>query len=62
MSKPKIVTILDKKINSVDGEARALEKKFTKGEINQKSFMDEFIEKRKKFHTLQIMKVKVNQS
>jgi hypothetical protein len=62
MSKGKVVSVLDKKISSVDNESRALEKNLAKGGIDLKSFLDEYIDKRKNFHKYQILKVKVNQS
>lgn len=60
MSKPKITSILDKKIMTADSESKALEKTFYKGGMNQKNFIDSFLEKRREFHKYQIMKVKVN--
>jgi hypothetical protein len=62
MSKGKIVTVIDKKIMQADNESAALGKNFAKGGKDVKSFLDEFIEKRKQFHKYQILKVKVNQN
>lgn len=62
MSKGTIVNIIDKKILNADKDSRDLEKQFTKGSINQKDFMDNFLTQRKNFHKYQILKVKVNQS
>jgi hypothetical protein len=50
MSKAKVQSVMDKKISMIDTESRALEKKFAKGEVNQKGFLDEYIEKRMNFH------------
>ena len=47
MSKGKVVSILDKKINSSDAEANKLLKEYTKSGTNIKEFMNQYIEKRK---------------
>jgi hypothetical protein len=62
MSKAKVLSVMDKKINSADAEGKTLEKTFYKGGLDQRSFIENFLEKRKAFHRYQILKVKVNQS
>ena len=62
MSKAKIVSVLDKKVNSTDVECKNIEKTFYKGGIDQKKFIEEYINKRKDFHKYSILKVKVNMS
>ena len=62
MSKTKIISVLDKKVNTADSECRNLEKTFFKGGVDQKKFIEEYISKRKDFHKYSILKVKVNMS
>lgn len=40
MSKQKVISVLDKKINNVDNDGRKIEKEFTKGGGNLKDFID----------------------
>ena len=65
MSKAKVVSVIDKKINTADADSKALEKNFYKGSGGQAAttdFLEAFMEKRKAFHKYQILKVKVNQA
>ena len=62
MNKAKFVSVLDKKVISSDNECRNLEKTFYKGGLDQKTFMEEYINKRKDFHRYSILKVKVSLS
>jgi hypothetical protein len=63
MSKGKVISVIDKKINTVEAEGESLAKAFYKGGSNAKNtrdFLDEYLEKRKAFHKYQILKVVVN--
>lgn len=65
MSKPQVISVLDKKIAAADSDSKALEKAFYKGSGGMgatKDFLEEFIKKRKDYHKYSIMKVKVAQS
>jgi len=61
MSKAKVLSVIDKKINSVDTDSKTLEKSFFKGTTSTKDFLEEYLGKRKAFHKYQIMKVRVSQ-
>lgn len=62
MSKAKVISVLEKKINIVDSEANKLLKDFTKSGADTKEFMNNYIKMRQEFHKFNIYKVKVNQS
>lgn len=62
MSKQKVLTVIDKKINIADGETRKLEKDYVKESKDTKNFVKEYLQKRKEFHKYNILKVKVHQS
>ena len=62
MSKGKVNSVLDKRINNADAEASKLLKECSKSGSNIKEFLNSYIEKRKEFHKYNIYKVKVNQS
>lgn len=59
MSKNKIMSVLDKKINSAENEGRALEKNFHKGHMDKNSFIESFVKQRQEFHKNSILKIKV---
>jgi hypothetical protein len=50
MSKPKVLSILDKKIIASDNESRKIEKEFLKGNVDKKNFVDDYLSKRMQFH------------
>jgi hypothetical protein len=61
MSKGKVISVIDKKINVSEAEGESLAKAFYKGGSKAtRDFLDEYLEKRKAFHKYQILKVVVN--
>ena len=63
MSKGKVISVIDKKIQVAELEGESLAKGFYKGGSNAKNvrdFLDDYLEKRKAFHKYQILKVVVN--
>jgi len=63
MSKGKVISVIDKKIQVAELEGESLAKAFYKGGSNAKNvrdFLDDYLEKRKAFHKYQILKVVVN--
>ena len=45
-----MISVIDKKIKGADEESRKLEKEFSKGSIDKKSFIESYLEKRKLYH------------
>lgn len=61
MSKGKVISTVDKKINNADIESESLAKAFYKGTGKQtKEFLEEYLAKRRAFHKYQILKVVIN--
>ena len=62
MSKPKVISVIEKRISDTDNDGRKLEKDFQRGQMNLKQFIGDYMDKRKEFHKYQIHKIKVNQA
>ena len=65
MSKAKVISVIDKKINLTGTEGDSLAKSFYKqsgGGVGTKQFLEQYLEKRKAFHKYQILKVCVNKN
>lgn len=59
--KTNVINLLNQKASKADSEATVASKSFTRGEIDLKAFLDQYIGKRAEYHKFQVLKVKVNQ-
>ena len=60
-SKKNVVSLLNQKASGVDTETKMTEKAFIRGEIDLRSFLDQYVNKRCDYHKYQTLKVKIGQ-
>ena len=62
MTKPSVIAVLNQKASAADDSSKQIDKSFTKGQIDLKDFMNNYVDQRKEYHKYQHLKVKVSQS